>query len=714
MLVKIEQEGGVKSIKIAEASDGLNAYQLAVKNDGFVGDYDAWKVTLKGDQGLDAFEVWEVSNPGGTLAQYNAFIKGVSGNDANVTSANIATALGYTPADDASVTSTENRVTALEGAAAPKQPVTSLWNTGDPLSFSLQKAPSQVDINGVLLTKWLEDGVTPDEYSIVGTTVTLSVAPANGSIIQFHFGGSSATPINSIGYETDLLKINQTIDGSRTTNGGDVFNDASYFRTVAIPVTEGKRYASVSSSVGSSPRYAFYNSATTNSGSLVSISVSSRSATVPVGAKYMIFAALQSLKSSYILLQMDSDSPILGQDTFKNNLLYTKTEVDFKFNNLDVAEWYPETFELDIISTISDSKVLHISDNDTLYGTNGYRDIFKATNVDLSDSLVVCTLPSLSSLKKLLFVSTNKAVGYVISSGVEADTGFYCFDNADTNTWTARRISKMRAGYPKMEFQSLVKTPDSSHLFAASYGDKVTDPSDLTTQAPVDVYRSTDLGETWQIVYTHPTRINQHTHALEWDKYRDRLWVCVGDEDPALGAVPGWAYSDDYGTSWGFVENNDVSGQIPFMDTAIIPTRKYVLFGSDFHPAGIRKWEPSVDGKNEVVSNVDVDDSFYLVPIEQTDNFGFAKNPIVDISAYPYKIGMAISHNAAYSKSCVLLSPNFKDWYMLDLVNDPINNVSWSSFSGITSDGWVLGWCTLTADGKQYYRRFKYPNWIKN
>ncbi len=79
MLVKIEQEGGVKSIKIAEASDGLNAYQLAVKNDGFVGDYNAWKVTLKGDEGKGAFEVWEVSNPGGTLEQYNAFIKGEAG-----------------------------------------------------------------------------------------------------------------------------------------------------------------------------------------------------------------------------------------------------------------------------------------------------------------------------------------------------------------------------------------------------------------------------------------------------------------------------------------------------------------------------------------------------------------------------------------------------------------------------------------------------------
>jgi hypothetical protein len=49
MLVKVQEPTGVKSIKITEAANGLSAYQLAVKNDGFEGDYVAWRDSINGD-----------------------------------------------------------------------------------------------------------------------------------------------------------------------------------------------------------------------------------------------------------------------------------------------------------------------------------------------------------------------------------------------------------------------------------------------------------------------------------------------------------------------------------------------------------------------------------------------------------------------------------------------------------------------------------------
>jgi len=53
-----------------------NGTSLGVKTDK---DLNFVYVNLKGDKGSSSFEVWQESNPGGTLVQYNAFIKGETG-----------------------------------------------------------------------------------------------------------------------------------------------------------------------------------------------------------------------------------------------------------------------------------------------------------------------------------------------------------------------------------------------------------------------------------------------------------------------------------------------------------------------------------------------------------------------------------------------------------------------------------------------------------
>jgi len=528
------------------------------------------------------------------------------------------------------------------------------------------------------------------------------------------------TKLNSdaLGVETNLLKLNTVtlIDGFRTDNSGNLMTDAAFFRSTPIQVAVGERLSATSSDLAVFPRYAFYNSDTLIPANFISV-VTAREAVVPAGATRLVIAYTLALKSSLIVKKMTTGFPVLGENTFNYTEIYTIAETDdllaAKLEEKDLPKWYPGTFELDIVTQERGDRIYVIDDNDVLYGSDGFNRIIKATNISLSDKINVCTLNSGSYLKKLLFVSLNKAIGYVEST-VIADVGFYVFENADTNSWTFRRVGVMRKGYPAMEFQSLVKTPDSTYIFASAYSsgaDKIIDPLDTTTQAATDVYRSTDLGETWQIVYTHAERLNTHVHAIEWDTYRDRLWICIGDE--GFGGMPGWAYSDDYGATFSFVENNDSANQIPFMDTVIIPTRRYVLFGSDYHPAGIRKWEPNVDEKHAIVSNADVTNQ-YLVPIQTTNNFGFARNPVVDVTSYPYKIAMPISHNADYSHSALFLSPNFRDWYMMDHTATPRTSQAWSAFSGITKTGYVLGWNDLSVDGKRYYRYFKFPEWIEN
>lgn len=358
------------------------------------------------------------------------------------------------------------------------------------------------------------------------------------------------------------------------------------------------------------------------------------------------------------------------------------------------------TIESTDVETLS--KILFIDSADNLYGTDGFRAVIKATQLNLSDAHSVCTLPSQSSLRTFKLISAVKGVGFV--QGLAADQGMYCFDNAGTETWTARKTGTMAAGFPATEFQGFANTPDFSHLWMCEYGIKDTNP------APVNVYMSTDAGETWAICYTHSVTTNTHIHAIEWDAFINRLWVLIGDE--GASGKPGWAYSDDYGSTFSFVENNDATGQIPFMDTAIIPTADGLLTGSDYLPAGIRQWKPTAKIAEVVVSNADVKTLRFLTSRYAGTNLGYARKPLADLASTPYRLAMSFIYNAAYSGGQLLISPDGIVWYNVENITDPLTQKGFERISGITSTGYVIGWSTYT--GTAYHRYFKFPNWVIN
>jgi hypothetical protein len=45
----------------------------------------------------------------------------------------------------------------------------------------------------------------------------------------------------------------------------------------------------------------------------------------------------------------------------------------------------------------------------------------------------------------------------------------------------------------------------------------------------VPIYRSTDLGNSWSIIYTFPPNTVKHVHGCYFDKFTDKIWVCTGD-----------------------------------------------------------------------------------------------------------------------------------------------------------------------------------------
>ena len=50
-------------------------------------------------------------------------------------------------------------------------------------------------------------------------------------------------------------------------------------------------------------------------------------------------------------------------------------------------------------------------------------------------------------------------------------------------------------------------------------------------RGPVRVFRSIDDGLSWQVVYTFPAGSIRHVHGIQYDPFRDRLWIFTGDED---------------------------------------------------------------------------------------------------------------------------------------------------------------------------------------
>lgn len=550
------------------------------------------------------------------------------------------------------------------------------------------------------------------------------IAPANGYFISnAKISGTSYPHDVQVGVvlsavKTDVSKLETVVNGKdfnvlhfinteillneRIANAGYITNPAQgYWRTNAIPVSPGDIYVSTGENVNVNFYFFFYTSEKISSGTLVSY-VAGRSATVPQTATHMVIynVTAQNPPTTAIVCKstdIDTTYPTFGMSTIRGGV-YQKEAIDKMVEDAD-AKWYPDVFSLDITSVSSQKRVLYISENDTLYGSNGYREIFRATKVDLSDYVKVCELPVQARLSNLLFIDPATAVGYVRSGTADATVeGFYVFTNADTDNWTATRKGKMDYGFPGENFQSFI-IADNGYLFASEYSIKSEE------HASNKIYRSIDGGETWSACYTHIVSSNTHMHAIAFDKFRQRVWCAIGDN--GAGGRPGWVYSDDYGNTWTFVEAAD--GQTVFMDTAIIPTRRYVLIGSDMHPAGIRKWEPADDVKNAPVLASEVT-HLYDIPVEGSQNFGFARMPIVDTSVYPYRIAVSFAYTQTYSHACILLSPDFKEWHMIDYVDDPVNNPFWSALSGITSDGWVIGY----DEEHGLYRYFKYPGWVKN
>lgn len=89
---------------------------------------------------------------------------------------------------------------------------------------------------------------------------------------------------------------------------------------------------------------------------------------------------------------------------------------------------------------------------------------------------------------------------------------------------------------------------------------------------PINIYRSTNFGKDWEIVYTFSPGIVRHIHNIIYDKFRKHYWILTGDTDAESGI---WETSD-------FINIKPVlSGNQKYRATSLIPLKEGLIIPTD-------------------------------------------------------------------------------------------------------------------------------------
>lgn len=109
-----------------------------------------------------------------------------------------------------------------------------------------------------------------------------------------------------------------------------------------------------------------------------------------------------------------------------------------------------------------------------------------------------------------VFVSNGNLI--IIYNGI-----VYYYDVKKTKLIKSLELKQCR----NILHQSMCETSEG-YMYFGEYG---MNPK----REPVNVYRSNDNGESWEVIYTFPAGRIRHVHGCYYDKYRNKIWVLTGD-----------------------------------------------------------------------------------------------------------------------------------------------------------------------------------------
>ena len=119
-----------------------------------------------------------------------------------------------------------------------------------------------------------------------------------------------------------------------------------------------------------------------------------------------------------------------------------------------------------------------------------------------------------------------------------------------------------------------------------------------TDRGVVHLYKSSDGGRSWEVVYDYEPGDIRHIHGIQEDPYTGRLWVCAGDSDSE--SKIGWS-DNNFHT----ITHIGTGSQI-WRTTQLVFTEEAVYWGTDtgsVELAGICRWDRSSRELSQVCSS---------------------------------------------------------------------------------------------------------------
>ena len=131
---------------------------------------------------------------------------------------------------------------------------------------------------------------------------------------------------------------------------------------------------------------------------------------------------------------------------------------------------------------------------------------------------------------------------------------------------------------------------------------------DNCDRTEIHLWKGTDDGGSWSIVHTFPDNSIRHIHAVQYDKFEDKLWVTTGDEDSECRIM----YSEDDGNTFETIGH----GAQEWRAVSLLFTEKHIYWGMDcpYRQNYVFRWNRRT-GVKEAVAKID-GPAFYSTKLE--------------------------------------------------------------------------------------------------